>query len=70
MSLNNKKNQPAKGKQKSQARNEDSAGDDVQMLTKAVKKLKVKGKGKAASDDEEEAVAPKARARRSPPLSC
>ncbi|KAH8296680.1 hypothetical protein KR054_009767, partial [Drosophila jambulina] len=62
VSLNNKKNQPAKGKQKSQSRNEDSAGEDVQTLTKAVKKLKVKGKGKATSDDEEETVAPKGKA--------
>ncbi|KAH8263817.1 hypothetical protein KR038_007926 [Drosophila bunnanda] len=62
VSLNNKKNQPAKGKQKSQSRNEDSAGEDVQTLTKAVKKLKVKGKGKATSDDDEETVAPKGKA--------
>ncbi|KAH8322639.1 hypothetical protein KR059_002134 [Drosophila kikkawai] len=62
VSLNNKKNQPAKGKQKSQTRNEDSAGEDVQSLTKAVKKLKVKGKGKATSDDDEETAAPKGKA--------
>ncbi|XP_020800004.1 eukaryotic translation initiation factor 5B [Drosophila serrata] len=62
VNLNNKKNQPAKGKQKSQSRNEDSGGEDVQTLTKAVKKLKVKGKGKATSDDDEETVAPKGKA--------
>ncbi|KAH8379834.1 hypothetical protein KR009_007488 [Drosophila setifemur] len=65
VSINNKKNQPPKGKKKPRnaSEDEDSAGEDVQTLTKAVKKLNVKGKGKAAKNaadsDEEEAVANK-----------
>ncbi|XP_017098413.2 eukaryotic translation initiation factor 5B [Drosophila bipectinata] len=67
VSLNNKKNQPPKGKKKPQNLSEDegSAGEDVQTITKAVKKLNVKGKGKQSKDadsDEEETAAPKGKA--------
>ncbi|EDV39938.1 uncharacterized protein Dana_GF10267 [Drosophila ananassae] len=68
VSLNNKKNQPPKGKKKPQnlSEDEDNAGEDVQTITKAVKKLSVKGKGKQqskdADSDEAEAPAPKGKA--------
>jgi len=57
VSLNNKKNQPLKANKAGQ--------DDVQALTKGVKKLSVKGKGKAAKNedsDEEEVVPAKGKA--------
>ncbi|EDW93274.1 eukaryotic translation initiation factor 5B [Drosophila yakuba] len=52
VSLNNKKNQPLKGNK--------AGDDDVQAVTKGVKKLNVKGKGKAGKNDDsdEEAVVP------------
>ncbi|XP_043648593.1 eukaryotic translation initiation factor 5B [Drosophila teissieri] len=51
VSLNNKKNQPVKGNK--------AGDDDVQAVTKGVKKLNVKGKGKAAkNDDSDEEVVP------------
>ncbi|XP_022226543.2 eukaryotic translation initiation factor 5B isoform X2 [Drosophila obscura] len=70
VSANNKKNQPQapqqKGKKKNKkvSDNEDSDAGDVQTLTKAVKKLNVKGKGKKskADNDSDEEAPPKGKA--------
>ncbi|XP_034658088.1 eukaryotic translation initiation factor 5B isoform X1 [Drosophila subobscura] len=71
VSANNKKNQPQAPQQKGKKKNkkvsdneESDAAGDVQTLTKAVKKLNVKGKGKKskADNDSDEEAPPKGKA--------